>query len=102
MLEEFNRMAEHGITDLEMTRAKGQIAGASALALEDTDTRMSRLGRAEISTGEFNDYDATLALLSAVTNDDVQQFAVDMAKQHISVVAVGKADEKAVRQAVTG
>jgi predicted Zn-dependent peptidase len=102
MLEEFHRMAEHGITDLEMTRAKGQIAGASALALEDTDTRMSRLGRAEISTGEFNDYDATLALLSAVTNDDVQQFAVDMAKQHISVVAVGKADEKAVRQAVTG
>lgn len=100
MLDEFHRVAEHGITELEMTRAQGQLAGASALALEDSDTRMSRLGRAEISTGEFNDYDATLALLMAVTPDDITSFAADMARQHVSVVSVGKANEKAVRQAV--
>jgi predicted Zn-dependent peptidase len=100
MLDEFHRVAEHGITELEMARAQGQLAGASALALEDSDTRMSRLGRAEISTGEFNDYDATLALLMAVTPDDITSFAADMARQHVSVVSVGKANEKAVRQAV--
>lgn len=101
MLAELHRMAEHGITEVEMTRAKGQIAGASALALEDTDTRMSRLGRAEIATGEFNDYDTMLGLLNQVTTDEVAAFAAEVASQHISVVSVGKTDEAAVRAAVT-
>ncbi|TXQ22829.1 insulinase family protein, partial [Escherichia coli] len=47
MLAELERLAD-GATDDELRRAKGQLAGGSALALEDTDTRMSRLGRAEL------------------------------------------------------
>lgn len=96
MLEEFDRIAQQGITDVELVRAKGQIAGASALALEDTDTRMSRLGRAEIATGEFVDYDAMLTQLNAVTIDDVAAFATEMRDQPLSLVAVGKSDESAL------
>jgi len=66
MLAELHKLAEHGVTAAEMKRASGQLAGSSALALEDTDTRMSRLGRSEISLGEFYDYDASMALLDAV------------------------------------
>ena len=46
MRTELERVAEHGVTADELRRASGQLAGASALALEDSDTRMSRLGRA--------------------------------------------------------
>ena len=45
-------------------RAIGQLGGASALALEDSDTRMSRLGRSELTLGEFLDLDETLRRLA--------------------------------------
>lgn len=102
MMAEFLAVAESGITPEELARAQGQIAGASALALEDTDTRMSRLGRAEITTGEFNDYDTMLSLLNAVTVDDVRAFASDIANGTFSLVSVGKADDEALRSAVQG
>ena len=45
--QELQRVADSGITEEERERALGQISGSSALALEDSDTRMGRLGRAE-------------------------------------------------------
>jgi len=101
MMEEFLRVAESGITQEELTRAQGQIAGASALALEDTDTRMSRLGRSEIATGEFNDYDVMLDLLTAVTLDDVRELAADLASGAMTLVSVGKADDDALLSALS-
>ncbi|TFD48773.1 insulinase family protein [Cryobacterium frigoriphilum] len=95
MLSELHRLAEHGVTADEMTRAAGQLSGASALALEDSDTRMSRLGRSEITLGEFSDLDEALRRLALVTADDVRQLAADMASGPISVVAVGAVDEDA-------
>ncbi|MFC5928922.1 insulinase family protein [Cryobacterium melibiosiphilum] len=95
MLSELHRLAEHGVTADEMTRAAGQLSGASALALEDSDTRMSRLGRSEITLGEFSDLDEALRRLALVTAADVQQLAADMASGPISVVAVGAVDEQA-------
>ncbi len=50
--------------------------GSSALALEDSDTRMSRLGRSELAQGEFVDLDEVVRRLDAVTVEDVQQLAV--------------------------
>jgi predicted Zn-dependent peptidase len=95
MLSELHRLAEHGVTADEMTRAAGQLSGASALALEDSDTRMSRLGRSEITLGEFSDLDEALRQLALVTADDVQQLAAEMASGPISVVAVGAVDDDA-------
>ena len=89
MLSELHRLAEHGVTGDEMTRAAGQLSGGSALALEDSDTRMSRLGRSEIMLGEFSDLDESLRRLALVTADDVQQLAAELAAAPISVVAVG-------------
>jgi predicted Zn-dependent peptidase len=93
MLAEFHRLGQHGVTDEEMRRAVGQMSGASALALEDSDTRMSRLGRAEITLGEFIDLDETLRRLSLVTAHDVQQLATELAEHPISMAAVGTVEE---------
>jgi len=95
MLSELRRLAEHGVTDAEMRRAAGQLSGASALALEDSDTRMSRLGRSEITLGEFADLDEALRRLALVTADDVQALAADLVRGPISIVAVGALDEDA-------
>lgn len=94
LLAEFHKLADQGITAEELARAKGQLAGGSALALEDSDSRMSRLGKAEISMGEFNDYDAALSLLDKVTIESVSHLARDLIAGELSLVSVGKANEK--------
>jgi len=89
LLSELRRLAEHGVTDEEMRRAAGQLSGASALALEDSDTRMSRLGRSEITLGEFSDLDEALRRLALVTAEDVRQLAAELVRGPVSIVAVG-------------
>jgi len=94
MLEEFARLASGGVTDEELRRAVGQLSGASALALEDSDTRMSRLGRSELTLGEFVDLDESLRRLGAVTADGVRELAAELVSRPVSIAAVGTVDEK--------
>lgn len=96
MVSEFARLAEDGVTSDELRRAVGQLSGASALALEDSDTRMSRLGRSELTLGEFVDLDESLRRLSRVTADSVQQLAADLVTRPMSLAAVGTVDDDAL------
>jgi predicted Zn-dependent peptidase len=89
LLGEFRRLGTGGATDDEMRRAVGQLSGASALALEDSDTRMSRLGRSEITLGEYADLDESLRRLALVTPADVRDLAVELASRPLSIAAVG-------------
>ncbi|MCS5733922.1 M16 family metallopeptidase [Herbiconiux daphne] len=100
MLSELQRLADHGISDDELSRAHGQLSGSAALALEDSDTRMSRLGRSELTLGEFIDLDESVRRLMEVTRDDVQELAQELAAQPVSIAAVGPIDDDAFRTAV--
>jgi len=95
MLSEFHRLGSGGVTAEEMQRATGQLSGASALALEDSDTRMSRLGRSEITLGEFHDLDESLRRIALVTPDGVRDLALELAARPLSIAAVGTIDEQA-------
>jgi predicted Zn-dependent peptidase len=93
MLSEFRSLAENGVTADELRRANGQLSGASALALEDSDTRMSRLGRAELTMGEYVDLDESLRRLDLVTADGIRELAEELVSRPLSVAAVGTIDE---------
>jgi predicted Zn-dependent peptidase len=93
MLDELRRLAAEGISHDELARAVGQLSGGSALALEDSDTRMTRLGRSELSTGEFVDLDETLRRLALVTADDVRELAAALASRPLTIAAVGAVDD---------
>ena len=54
-------LAGGGISDDELTRAHGQICGGLVLGLEDSGSRMSRLGKAELVHGEFSGLDESLS-----------------------------------------
>ncbi|MEZ5191008.1 MAG: pitrilysin family protein [Schumannella sp.] len=95
MLGELRRLSEEPVSADELARAQGQLGGASALALEDSDTRMTRLGRSEITHGEFADLDETLRRIGAVTRDDIQALAADLASRPLSLSAVGALDADA-------
>ena len=86
---ELQRIADDGITEEERERALGQIAGSTALALEDSDTRMGRLARAELGSGELFDLDTSLERFHSVTADDIRAIASTLAGAPLTVVAVG-------------
>jgi len=96
MLGEFARLGSDGVSQEELERAVGQLSGSSALALEDSDTRMSRLGRAELTLGEFVDLDETLRRLALVTPDGVRELAAELAARPLSIAAVGTLGDSAL------
>jgi len=88
MTAEFDRLAR-GVTDAELERAKGQIAGSTVLHLEDSFSRMTRLGKSELVFGDLWSIEESLAQVRAVTADDVAQLAADLASRPRAVVRVG-------------
>ncbi|MEV0027747.1 pitrilysin family protein [Nocardia sp. NPDC050793] len=68
-------VAEHGVTDAECARAKGSLRGGLVLGLEDSASRMNRIGRSELSYGNHRSVSETLARIDAVTTDEVTAIA---------------------------
>ncbi|MFJ3384095.1 MULTISPECIES: M16 family metallopeptidase [unclassified Curtobacterium] len=97
---EFARMVDSGITDDELRRAKGQIEGALTLSLEDSDARMTRLGRAELGTGEFTDLDTALERVDRVTRGDVLDLARDLLTRPKITAVVGDVERAALEHAI--
>ena len=93
MVAEFEKVATLGITPAELELAKGNISGGLALKFESTQARMSRLIGSEIGSGTFVDLDESLRRYQAVTLEDVQALAGDIASRERSIVAVGDLDE---------
>lgn len=91
--EQLESIAETGVSEHELRRALGQLRGASALSLEDSDTRMSRLGRAELGVGEFLDFDAAVERLNAVSLEDVRDMAKFVLSGPFTAAAVGPIDD---------
>jgi predicted Zn-dependent peptidase len=89
MTSEWERLAADGITDAELRRSIGQLSGGLVLGLEDTGSRMSRLGKAELVHGELLSQDESLERIHAVTVAQVQELAVELAGRPRSVVKVG-------------
>ncbi|WP_132050395.1 pitrilysin family protein [Curtobacterium sp. PhB136] len=97
---EFERMVDSGITDDELRRAKGQIEGALTLSLEDSDARMTRLGRAELGTGEFTDLDTALQRVDRVSRGDVLDLARDLLTRPKITAVVGDVERAALESAI--
>jgi predicted Zn-dependent peptidase len=86
--------AEKGLTEEELRRSKGQMRGSLVLGLEDTGSRMSRLGKAELVHGELLSVDEVLARIDAVTLDDVREVARDVLTRPLALSALGPFGDK--------
>ncbi|MFV0633185.1 M16 family metallopeptidase [Demequina sp.] len=90
LASELERLAQ-GVTEEELLKAKGQIAGTTVLRLEDSYSRMSRLGKAELVFGELWSIGESLDQVRAVTADDVASLAAELASRERVSVRVGPA-----------
>ncbi len=73
--EVLGTVARDGITESECRIAKGSIRGGMILGLEDSASRMNRLGRGELNYGQYRSIADTLALIDSVSLEEVNAVA---------------------------
>ncbi|WP_069167713.1 M16 family metallopeptidase [Nocardia altamirensis] len=82
-------VAANGISDAECARAKGSLRGGLVLGLEDSASRMNRIGRSELSYGNHRSVSETLARIDAVTTDEVSAVAATLLARPYGVSVAG-------------
>jgi predicted Zn-dependent peptidase len=82
-------VAGDGLTGEEVARGRGQLKGGLVLGLEDTGSRMSRLGKSELSYGEYLPVREVLARLDGVDEAQVRAVADDLLTRQMCLAAVG-------------
>jgi predicted Zn-dependent peptidase len=68
-------VARDGITESECRIAKGSLRGGLVLGLEDSSSRMSRIGRSELNYGKHRSIEHTLLQIDEVTVEEVNAVA---------------------------
>jgi predicted Zn-dependent peptidase len=86
---ELAKVAESGIDADELARGKGQLKGGLVLGLEDSASRMSRLGKSELIDDDLLSIDEVLARIEAVTLDEVRTLAAELFSQPEILAVVG-------------
>lgn len=89
--EELAKVAESGISAEELTRGKGQLRGGLVLGLEDSASRMSRIGKAELVHDRLLSIDEVIAHIDAVTLEEVQEIAAEVFARPEILAVVGPA-----------
>jgi predicted Zn-dependent peptidase len=102
MRGEIDAIADGGLTDDELSRAKGHLKGSLVLSLEDTSGRMSRIGKSEISHGESLSVDEVLRRIDSVTREEAEAAAWKVFSRPMALTVVGPfkqaAFERSIRQ----
>lgn len=94
--EEFAEIAENGVTDEELARAKESAAGHLVLSTEATRSRMMRLGRAEVTDAEVLSADDVIERMEAVTMDDIKRVARRVLTAAPTLAVIGPFDNEQV------
>ncbi|MGY1739759.1 MULTISPECIES: M16 family metallopeptidase [unclassified Blastococcus] len=87
--EELARVAAEGITAEEVARGRGMLRGGLVLGLEDTGSRMTRLGKSELAHGEYVPVREVLARIDAVDPEQVRAVAADLLTRPTCLAVVG-------------
>jgi predicted Zn-dependent peptidase len=78
-----------GITEAECRIAKGAMRGGLVLGLEDSGSRMHRIGRSELNYGEYRSVSSSLEHIEAVTVDEVNAVARQLLSKPMGAAVLG-------------
>ena len=95
--DEIARVTESGITTDELDRVRESLKGQMILALESTHSRMTRLGKAEVTDGELLSLDEIVERIEAVTTESVHTMAKRLFDGNHALAVIGPFDEDAVQ-----
>jgi predicted Zn-dependent peptidase len=91
--DEVAKLVASGVTEGELAVAKGYIEGSLVLGLEDSGSRMARIGRSLMARDEVVPVDEQVARIRAVTADDVAAVAARVYDSPRALAVVGHVDE---------
>jgi predicted Zn-dependent peptidase len=97
LLAELQKVRDHGVSDEELLKAKELSKGRLLLRMEDTRAVSGWLGGQEMLNGHVRTPDEIVALLDAVTGDDIRRVArtlIDHARMTMAVVGPFKSDRR--------
>lgn len=100
--EEVLRVVADGLTEEEIFRGKGQMRGGLVLGLEDTGSRMSRIGKGELVFDELLSVDDVLGRIEAVTPEEIAEVAADVLTRPMSLAVIGPYEDKDFNWVLTG
>lgn len=89
--EQLDLIAAEGITADELARGKGQLVGGMILGLEDSASRMMRLGKNELVYAEVAGIDEVIERIEGVTLEEVQAVAAEVFGRPELLAVVGPA-----------
>jgi len=92
LVDELERIGASGVTERELTVAKGHLRAETLLSLEDSGARMSRIGSSLLLHGSVLSVDEVLAKVAAVTLEDVAAEARRLATAPRVLSVVGPFD----------
>jgi predicted Zn-dependent peptidase len=87
-------VAADGLTPAEVARAQGNLRGGLVLGLEDTPSRMNRIGRLELDHGHQRTVAESLDRVAAVTSEQVAVLARELLEQPLTTAVVGPFDDE--------
>jgi predicted Zn-dependent peptidase len=87
--EVLESVARDGITETECQTAKGSLRGGLVLGLEDSGSRMHRIGGGELNYGRQRSIARTLRELDAVTVEEVNAVARRLLRKPCGVAVLG-------------
>ena len=82
-------VAREGISESECRIAKGSLRGGLVLGLEDSASRMNRIGRSELNHGRHRTIDDTLEQIGAVTLEEVNMVARQLLTRPYGAAVLG-------------
>ncbi len=89
MVTELDAVANGRLDDAEIQRGKGQMRGGLVLGLEDSSSRMTRIGKSELVYGDVLGLDQLLERVDAVTPADVAAVAEELLNRPRCLTVVG-------------
>jgi predicted Zn-dependent peptidase len=92
--DEIQKVVDGGITAEELAKGKGQFRGMFVLGLEDTGSRMARLGKSELVQDRLLSVDEVLNRIDAVTPDDVEEIARDVLDRPMTLAVLGPFEDR--------
>jgi predicted Zn-dependent peptidase len=86
---EVERVALEGVTPDELDRVRQAATGHLVLGLESTRSRMTRLGKNEITGGEILSADEIMERFEAVTMDDIKRVSAEVLSADKVLAVIG-------------
>lgn len=97
IMENLQDLKTRGIAEQELIKSKEQIKGSLLLGLESSSSRMSRIGKMEVTLGKFVSLDEVVAKIDRVTLTQVNQMLQQMfTTEKMCLTALGPVDSATI------